>query len=77
MRAEYLIRTCGVRVAFSSELERDLRESGAEENLIAAVRDVAPKPVMEEKPKPAHEPQHPPAPAGAAKVDIRNGYHSA
>lgn len=43
-RAEYLIRTCGIRVPFNKELETDLRKGGAEENVIAAVREVAPKP---------------------------------
>jgi sulfatase modifying factor 1 len=43
-RAEYLIRTCGVRVPFTKELETDLREAGAEDNVIAAVKEKAPKP---------------------------------
>ncbi|HEY3743373.1 MAG TPA: tetratricopeptide repeat protein [Bryobacteraceae bacterium] len=43
-RAEYLIRTCGVRVPFTAELAADLKEAGAEENVIRAVRDIAPAP---------------------------------
>ena len=45
-RAAYLIRTCGVRVPFTKELEADLREAGAEESVIAAVREVATKPAV-------------------------------
>ena len=54
-RAEYLIRTCGVRVSFSKELEADLREAGAVEKVLAAVRDVAvkiPEPVKPVAPAP-------------------------
>lgn len=49
VRVEYLIRACGIKVPFSPELESDLREAGAEENVVAAVREVAPKPVVFEK----------------------------
>jgi len=38
-RAEYLIRTCGVGVALTRDLERDLKDTGAHENVIAAVRE--------------------------------------
>lgn len=41
-RAEYLIRTCGVRVPFDKDLESDLREAGASEGLVNIVRKVAP-----------------------------------
>lgn len=63
-RAEYLIRTCGVSSSFSGELESALQEAGAAANVIAAVREVAPKPVVIEKPKPAPERQ-------PVQVDIR------
>ncbi|HEY3738514.1 MAG TPA: formylglycine-generating enzyme family protein [Bryobacteraceae bacterium] len=56
-RAEYLIRTCGVNSPLSSQLESDLRQAGADANVIAAVREVAPKPVVVEKPKPSPEGQ--------------------
>jgi peroxiredoxin len=62
VRAEYLIRACGVRVVFNSELEGDLREAGAEDNVIAAVREVAPKPALRE-PEPAPPASTPPPPA--------------
>ncbi|HEY3738513.1 MAG TPA: SUMF1/EgtB/PvdO family nonheme iron enzyme, partial [Bryobacteraceae bacterium] len=52
-RAEYLIHTCGVSSPFNSQLESDLREAGAAANVIAAVREAAPKPAVVEKPKPA------------------------
>jgi photosystem II stability/assembly factor-like uncharacterized protein len=51
VRAEFLIRACGVRIVFNAELENDLREAGAENNVIAAVREIAPKPVVEKKPE--------------------------
>ena len=62
VRAEYLIKTCGVRVVFNNELEADLREAGAEDNVVAAVREVAPKPVVDKKPEP---------PAGPVKGDVK------
>ena len=43
-RAEYLVRTCGVRDFFSPELANDLRKAGAEDGVMRAVREVAPKP---------------------------------
>ena len=80
-RAVDLIRTCGVRVPFDKELEASLREAGAEENVVAAVREVAPKPVVVEK-KPEPPPPSPAtvpapvtapstAPAGPVKGDMR------
>ena len=39
VRAEYLIRTCGIRVPYGPELEADLKEAGAEENVRTAVRE--------------------------------------
>ena len=71
VRAEFLIRTCGVRVAFSADLETDLKEAGAEEKVIAAVRDVAarppaPKPVVMEP-----KPEAPKPPAGPQAGDVR------
>jgi len=42
-RAEYLIRACGVSVPFTPELEGELRAGNAVENVIGAVREVAPK----------------------------------
>lgn len=65
VRAEYLIRTCGVRVPFTSELESDLRESGAGDSIIAAVRDAAPKSTAARKPEPTAESARP------AKGDIK------
>ena len=65
VRAEYLIKTCGVRVPFNSELESDLRESGAGDSIIAAVRDAAPKSTAARKPEPTAEPARP------AKGDIK------
>jgi formylglycine-generating enzyme required for sulfatase activity len=43
VRAAYLIRTCGVSAPFTPDLERELRNAGAAESIIAAVREVAPK----------------------------------
>jgi len=43
LRARYLIRTCGIRVSFSTELETELRRVGAKDMLIEAVRMVAPR----------------------------------
>lgn len=57
-RAEYLIRACGVRVPFTADLEADLKEAGAEENVIRAVREVAPRP----------EPPNPPPEATAGQI---------
>ncbi len=71
LQAEYLIRTCGAGVALNSELESDLRKAGAENNVVAAVRDVAPKPMGDGRPAP------PPAPCGpangSASVNSRDG----
>jgi formylglycine-generating enzyme required for sulfatase activity len=64
VRAEYLIRTCGIRVPFNTELEADLKEAGAEEAIITAVKEVAPKP-------PAPKVVEPPKPAGPQAGDIR------
>jgi hypothetical protein len=50
--AEYLIRTCGVRVRFTAGLEADLNKADAEARVIQAVRDVAPQPLKPEPPKP-------------------------
>jgi formylglycine-generating enzyme required for sulfatase activity len=66
VRAEFLIRACGVHVVFNADLENDLREAGAENNVIAAVREVAPKPVVERK---AEEKKL--EPAGPAQGDIK------
>ena len=74
VRAEYLIRTCGIRVAFQKELEADLREAGAEDNVIEAIREVAPRPAAPPAVKPAekkHEPPPPSAPVGPAVGEIR------
>lgn len=49
VRTEYLIRACGVSVPFDSALESDLKEAGAQDNVIAAVREVAPKAVVDRK----------------------------
>jgi formylglycine-generating enzyme required for sulfatase activity len=68
VRAEYLIRTCGVKVPFNAELEADLKEAGAEENVIAAVREVAPKPAVVTK---KLGPVAAPAPTGPVQGDIR------
>ena len=43
-RAERLIRTCGVSVPYTPDLEAELKKSGAALNVIAALRSVAPKP---------------------------------
>ena len=67
MRAEYLIRTCGVRVAFNKDLEADLREAGAEENVLVAVREVAVKPVVVKQ----AEPPPAPVPTSPKAGDIR------
>jgi formylglycine-generating enzyme required for sulfatase activity len=66
-RAEYLIRTCGVRIPFTKELEADLKEAGAEPNVIQAVREVAPQPAAPkiEAPKP------PPGPTAGRIVTNR------
>lgn len=42
-RADYLIRQCGVQVAFTPDLEADLKEAGASARLIETVKAVAPK----------------------------------
>lgn len=55
-RAEYLIRTCGVRAPFNNELETALQDAGASPNVISAVREVAPRPAVVSKPKPPPEP---------------------
>lgn len=79
VRAEYLIRACGVKDPFNRELESDLKEAGAESNVIAAVREMAPKAVIERKPEPVRE--LPPAPVQAApepgdiKVNAKDGLH--
>ncbi|MFN0100543.1 MAG: formylglycine-generating enzyme family protein [Bryobacteraceae bacterium] len=68
VRAEYLIRTCGVRVPFNAELEADLKEAGAEEKLIAAVREVALRSAV------AVAPVRPAGPkAGDMKVNPKDG----
>jgi len=51
-RAEYLIRTCGVRTPWSTNLESELKEAGAEENVVKAIREKAPVPPPPSKPKP-------------------------
>ena len=74
VRAEYLIRTCGVRIAFTAELEADLRESGAEEGVVVAVREVAPKPVVaviEKRPEPVAQPVGPVK--GEVRVNSKDG----
>ena len=79
VRAADIIRTCGVRVPFDKELEDALREAGAEDIVVDAVRAEAPKPVVVEKkpeppppsPVPAPVTAAPTAPAGPVKGDIR------
>ncbi|MFN0105877.1 MAG: formylglycine-generating enzyme family protein [Bryobacteraceae bacterium] len=71
VRAEYLIKTCGVRIPFTADLEADLKEAGAEEGLIKAVKEVAPKPAA---PPPKPEPVkvvEPPKPAGPQAAEIK------
>lgn len=46
-RAEYLIRTCGVSVTFSDELEAGLKKAGAAAKVVQAVRETAPKPAVD------------------------------
>ncbi len=70
VRAEYLIRTCGIRMPFTNELESDLREAGTEENVMSAVRDVAPKPTAT-PPVKQPEPVNPPPPPGPKVGDFR------
>lgn len=67
VRAEYLIRTCGVRVVFSADLEADLKEAGAEEKVIVAVRDVAPRPIV------SRPMETGPAIAGEVRTNPRDG----
>lgn len=76
IRAEYLIRTCGIRIPFSAELENDLKEVGAEEKVIAAVREMAPKPAAPKPPAPKPVAPEPipvetRVPAGPQAGDIR------
>ena len=80
VRAEYLIRTCGVRIPFTAELENDLKEAGAEEAIIKAVKEFAPKPVVvvatpPPAPKPViTEPKPPPGPQpGDIRTNPRDG----
>ncbi len=40
LRAEFLIRTCGVREAYTGELEASLRKAGAGSAVLAAVREM-------------------------------------
>ena len=65
VRAEYLIRTCGIRVPYGPELEADLKEAGAEENVRTAVREVAPRPVA---PTAAPKPEAPKPPPGTFRM---------
>jgi formylglycine-generating enzyme required for sulfatase activity len=64
VRAEYLIRTCGVRIPFDSELEADLREAGAGDRVIAAVRAAALR---------KDEPEPPPANPGDVRLNPKDG----
>ena len=69
-RAEYLVRTCGVRDFFSPELESDLKKAGAEDGVMRAVREVAPpKPEIPKAPK---EPAPKPADT-SPKVNPKDG----
>ena len=74
-RAEYLIRTCGVDVAYTPELEAALKNAGARDNVIRAVRDVAPKPeVPQRQPERVDPPKPPPAPrAGQIVTNQKDG----
>ena len=57
-RAEFLIRSCGMSIPLTPDLEADLKELGAEPNVVAAIREVAPEPeVKVETPKPLAGPR--------------------
>jgi formylglycine-generating enzyme required for sulfatase activity len=72
LRAEFLIRTCGIRIPFSAELETALMEAGAEDKVIAVVREVAPPAAAVEPP--VVEPKPPAGPqAGDVKVNPKDG----
>lgn len=64
VRAEYLIRTCGVRAPFTPELLADLKEAKAAEKVIAAVRAVAPRPAGEVRENPRDGLKYVSVPAG-------------
>ena len=64
-RAEYLIRTCGVRTPWTEELAEALKEAGAEDSVVAAIREKAPAP-------PAPKPPPGPAP-GQVKQNPKDG----
>ncbi len=59
-RAAYLIRTCGIRTPWSEELNQALREAGAEDSVVLAVREKAPEP-----------PPPKPIPAGPKVGDVK------
>ena len=64
-RAEYLIRTCGLRAPATPDLESDLREVGAGDLVLKAVREMSAK--LQAPPEPAApEPPGPPKTGGAA-----------
>ena len=72
VRAEYLIRSCGVRVAIDSRLEADLREAGAATSVLAAIRAVAPKAALDEKAE-APVTNAPPPANGETRIHPKDG----
>ena len=70
VRAAYLIRACGVRVPLDATLEADLREAGAVEPVVEAVRAIAPKTATQ---KTVDAPDlHPPA-KGDTRTNPKDG----
>ena len=67
-RAAYLIRTCGIRTPWSEELNQALREAGAEDSVVLAVREKAPEP-----PPPPPKPVPAGPKVGDVKVNPKDG----
>lgn len=67
-RAAYLIRTCGIRTPWSEELNQALREAGAEDSVVLAVREKAPEP-----PPPPPKPIPAGPKVGDVKVNPKDG----
>ena len=73
-RADYLIRQCGVSVTWTDGLGAELKGAGASDQVIQAVRDVAPKGgtvTVINKPPPPPTPPKPPI--GTKAGELRYG----
>jgi formylglycine-generating enzyme required for sulfatase activity len=73
-RVGVLARQRGIDFQISTEVESELRQAGATDDLIATLREIAPKPQHKPQPRPHPKPVPPSAPvAGTVRENSKDG----